>query len=548
MLTRLTEISWHAPWFRASVVRAAGEALVLGVVAGALIALTSDRDAPAINFTIAAPSLVIAMGAIGVLWYAFRGRLEERWQWSGAIRDLAVGAVLAMPVAVVLLFAGQDIARTVVNIPEHALLANPRIPMAIIGSTLAVYALETLIVRTGIRLLRWWNVLRRRRLLWAFTHAQLAVAASLGATFTVLVAILIFATAQERPLTFLSISVVLGVLTLIAVAGFLPPALLGSYLFTRPTTRRLRELATATTTLKDGDYTVRVPVVGEDEVAQLQSNFNAMAADLERAVHELQGERDTVRILLEARRQLVASVSHELRTPVATMRGYLESSLEHWHESPPETLHHDLEVMEREVVRLQSLIADLFTLARTEVRRLEMHAASVDMAQLVEGIVEKMAPLAWKTGRVEMVAEVSSNLRPARADANRLEQVLQNLLHNAVRHTPPGGIVAVAVEEDNDSAFLHVKDTGEGIAAEELPHIWGRFYRTDRSRDRPEGGTGLGLALVKELTEAMGGSVSVESKLGEGSGFTVRLPLATATEEPRPTKQWQNSGIFAVPH
>jgi signal transduction histidine kinase len=264
-------------------------------------------------------------------------------------------------------------------------------------------------------------------------------------------------------------------------------------------------------------------------------------------VHELQGERDTVRILLEARRQLVASVSHELRTPVATMRGYLESSLEHWHESPPETLHHDLEVMEREVVRLQSLIADLFTLARTEVRRLEMYAAPVDMAQLVEGIVEKMAPLAWKTGRVEMVAEVSSNLRPARADANRLEQVLQNLLHNAVRHTPPGGIVAVAVEEDDDSAILHVKDTGEGIAAEELPHIWGRFYRTDRSRERPEGGTGLGLALVKELTEAMGGSVSVESKLGEGSCFTVRLPLAATTEEPRPAKQWQNSGIFAVP-
>src|SRR5262249_18013557 len=195
----------------------------------------------------------------------------------------------------------------------------------------------------------------------------------------------------------------------------------------------------------------------------------------------------------------------------------------------------------------QSLIADLFTLARTEVRRLEMHAAPVDLAQLSNSIVEKMAPLAWKTGRVEMVAEVSSNLRPARADANRLEQVLQNLLHNAVRHTPPGGIVAMAVDEEDDSAILHVKDTGEGIAEDELPHIWGRFYRTDRSRERLEGGTGLGLALVKELTEAMGGSVFVESKLGEGSCFTVRLPLAAATEEPRPTKQRQNSGIFTIP-
>lgn len=545
MLTRLTEISWRAPWFRAYVVRAAGEALVLGVVAGALVTITGDRDAKPLNLTVAAPSFMVAMGAIGVLWYAFRAQLEERLQWRGVIRDLCVGSVLAIPVAVVLLFAGQDIIRSVEHLPERALLANPRIPLTIIATTLAVYAVETLAVRIGIRLLRWWNALRRRHLLWGFTHAQLAVAASLGATFTVLVAILIFATAQERPLTFLSISVVLGVLTLIAVACFLPPALLGSYLFTRPTTRRLRELATATTTLKDGDYTIRVPVVGEDEVALLQGNFNAMAADLERAVRELEGERDTVRVLLEARRQLVASVSHELRTPVATMRGYLESSLEHWRESPPETLRHDLEVMEREVVRLQSLIADLFTLARTEVGQMEMHAARVDLPQLAESIVEKMAPLAWKTGRVEMVTEVAPHMRPALADVNRLEQVLQNLLHNAVRHTSPGGIIVVAVEEDDDGAIMRVKDTGEGIAAEELPNIWGRFYRTDRSRERPEGGTGLGLALVKELSEAMGGSVSVESKLGEGSCFSVRLPFAT-DEDPRPTEPRQSGGALAT--
>jgi signal transduction histidine kinase len=540
-MRRLADIHLRAPWLRAGVARACGEALVLGIAAGALIAITSDGDAKPFDIRIAAPSFVIAMATVGVLWYALRARLDGRWDVRGVIRDLAAGAVLAIPVAAVLLFAGQDIARTVENLPERTLLANPRIPLTIIATTFAVYAVETLIVRTGIRLLRWWNALRRRRLLWAFTHAQLAVAASLGATFTVLVAGLIFATMQERPLTFLSISVVLGVLTLIAVAGILPPALLGSYLFTRPTTRRLRELATATTTLKDGDYTIRVPVVGEDEVAQLQSNFNAMAADLERAVRELEGERDTVRMLLEARRQLIASVSHELRTPVATMRGYLESSLEHWHESPPETLHHDLEVMEREVVRLQSLIADLFTLARTEVGRLEMHATSVDLARLSKSIVEKMAPLAWKTSRVEVVAEATPNLRPARADANRLEQVLQNLLHNAVRHTPPGGIIAVTVEEDDRSAIVRVKDTGEGIAAEELPHIWGRFYRTDRSRERLEGGTGLGLALVKELTEAMGGTVSVKSTLGEGSCFTVQLPLATA-EEHRPDESKGSKG------
>ena len=134
-----------------------------------------------------------------------------------------------------------------------------------------------------------------------------------------------------------------------------------------------------------------------------------------------------------------------------------------------------------------------------------------------------------------MVGEVP----PALVDAGRVEQVLQNLLHNAVRHTPPGGIVAVAVtmEDGTDGTdgtdggvALRVRDTGEGIAADDLPHIFERFYRAEQARSREEGGAGLGLALVKELTEAMGGSVAVESAPGEGSCFTVRLPLAAARE------------------
>ena len=536
-MSRLTQIAWHRPWLRASAVRAGIEALVLGVLAGTLIALTNYGGVTPVASTVVGPALTLAMGVVGVPWYTLRARMSERWGWRELLHDAAAGAVLGLPVAVALLYVAQIVlARNLENLPDRALLGDPLFPVSVIAATLAGYALEGLILRLGVRLLRWWNVLRRRRLLWAFTHAQLAVAAALGATFTALVGALIFVLSNEKAIPFVSAIVVLGVLTLIAVGVMFPPALLGSYLFTRPTTRRLQELAEATTALKDGDYSIRVPVVGMDEVAQLQSNFNAMAADLERAVRELEGERDTVRMLLDARRQLIASVSHELRTPVATMRGYLDSSLEHWRESPPDTLHRDLEVMEREVVRLQSLIDDLFTLARTEVGRLEMHAGPVDLAQLAASTVAKMAPLAWKTSRVEMIAEAAPHLRPARADANRLEQVLQNLLHNAVRHTPPGGIIAVTVEEDGDEAAIHVKDTGEGIAAEELPHIWGRFYRTDRSREGTEGGTGLGLALVKELTEAMGGSVAVESKLGEGSCFTVRLPLATAEDRDSTTQ------------
>jgi signal transduction histidine kinase len=249
-----------------------------------------------------------------------------------------------------------------------------------------------------------------------------------------------------------------------------------------------------------------------------------MAANLERAMCQLQGERDTVAGLLQARRELIVSVSHELRTPMATLRGYLETTLNHWEDIPPATLQHDLQVMEDEVIRLQALVEDLFTLSRAEVGRLTLRCEATDVGMLVKRIVDARAPLAWRASRIEVAADVPGNVPPALVDASRLEQVLQNLLHNAVRHTPPGGIVAVALAAGANSIALQVKDTGEGIAPVDLPHIWERFYQASSQRTRTSSSAGLGLALVKELIEAMGGSVSVDSVVGEGSCFTIHLP------------------------
>jgi len=220
---------------------------------------------------------------------------------------------------------------------------------------------------------------------------------------------------------------------------------------------------------------------------------------------------------------LIANVSHELRTPVATIRGYLESSLAGNNEAPLE-LQHDLGVMAREVVRLQGLIDDLFTLARAEVDGLAIDLRPTDVGAVVQRRIEAMAPLAWQKGRVEVVAEVSPDLSPALADAGRLEQVLVNLLRNGVRHTPPGGIVAVMVADKADAIRIDVRDTGEGIPPEELPRVWERFYRGESVRVKDSQGAGLGLALVKELVEAMDGTVGVESVVGQGSCFVVKLP------------------------
>ncbi|HVB26079.1 MAG TPA: HAMP domain-containing sensor histidine kinase [Ktedonobacteraceae bacterium] len=180
--------------------------------------------------------------------------------------------------------------------------------------------------------------------------------------------------------------------------------------------------------------------------------------------------------------------------------------------------------MENEVIRLQGLIEDLFTLSRAEVGKLTLRCEPTNICLLVQRAVDARAPLAWQSGRVEVVAHISSTLPDALVDAGRLEQVLQNLLHNAVRHTPPGGIVAVAVMVEGDALVIQVKDTGEGIAANDIPHIWERFYQA--SGTQRSGGAGLGLALVKELVEAMHGTITVASTLGEGSCFTISLQIA----------------------
>jgi signal transduction histidine kinase len=416
------------------------------------------------------------------------------------------------------------------------------------GFFLLVGAIGFLCFRAGVGVWLFWDRLRRRRLIWSFTHAILTTVVVLALLFVVVLTLysanygaaseLIapeaspFASFAAQILNrFLPLASIMVVFTVIGLALVLPPALIFSYFVARGLTKRLEKLAVATHRVQAGDYAVRIDAAGQDEIAQLQSDFNAMTAALDRSVRDLQAERDRVAALLNERRELIASVSHELRTPVSTLRGYLESALTNWDATPPETLRHDLTIMDREADRLQTLIDDLFTLARAEVGQLALVCQPIDLGALVARVMETVAPLAWQTSRVQVAAEVQSNVR-AIADEGRLDQVLRNLIHNSLRHTPPGGIVAVIVARnglaDRTMATIEVRDTGEGIAPDDLPHVWERFYRSEQARQQDNGGAGLGLALVKELIEAMGGTVSVTSHLGEGSCFTVSLLLESA--------------------
>jgi signal transduction histidine kinase len=176
---------------------------------------------------------------------------------------------------------------------------------------------------------------------------------------------------------------------------------------------------------------------------------------------------------------------------------------------------------------MAALVEDLFTLARAEAQQLPLNLEAVDARAVVGHLAETLAPLALRERQIEIVTALPADLPPVRADRVRLEQVVLNLLQNALRYTLPGGIIAVEGSADDGVVTLAVDDTGVGIPSEELPLVFERFYRSDSSRARESGGAGIGLALVSELTAAMGGRVAVESTPGRGSRFSIALPQAT---------------------
>ncbi len=495
----------------ASPLRALAEAYALGAIS-LLVLLSLQTELAAV---VVQQGLFFIGAGIGV-WTALRMRRPAgRWYRRVSIEFAVGGCAAAAAVVLTLTF-------------RAALLS-----VAWVGTFfLLVGAIGFLCFRAGVGVWLFWDRLRRKRLIWSFTHAILTTVVVLALLFVVLLTLVSanyspasellapeaspFASLAAQVLNrFLPLASIMVVFTVIGLALVLPPAIVFSYFVAHGLTKRLERLALATHQVQAGDYSVRIDAAGQDEIAQLQSDFNAMTTALDRSVREVQAERDRVAALLNERRELIASVSHELRTPVSTLRGYLESALSNWDTTPPETLRHDLTIMDRETDRLQTLIDDLFTLARAEVGQLTLVCQPIDLGALVQRVVDTLAPLAWQTSRVQVAAEVQSDVR-AIADEGRLDQVLRNLIHNSLRHTPPGGIIAVITRLDHATATMEVRDTGEGIAPEDLPHVWERFYRSAQARQHDDG-AGLGLALVKELIEAMGGAVSVTSKLGEGS-------------------------------
>lgn len=274
--------------------------------------------------------------------------------------------------------------------------------------------------------------------------------------------------------------------------------------------RPVRALTDAVNRMRDGGGpAARVEVRDSGELGRLAEAFNEMSEHLERAE--------------EQRKAMVSDVSHELRTPLSNLRGWLEAVQDGVVAPDPDRVG----MLLGETLLLQAVIDDLQDLALADAGRLRLSPEPVEAAPLVAQVVAGHELRAEEAG-VRLVVQTRDVT--LFADRTRMLQVLGNLVGNAVRHTPAGGAVTVQTHRAGSQAVIRVADTGVGIAEEDLPHVFDRFWRADRSRNRRTGGSGLGLAIVRGLVELHGGSVSVSSKVGEGTAFTLRMPLAGPSE------------------
>ncbi len=291
-------------------------------------------------------------------------------------------------------------------------------------------------------------------------------------------------------------------------------ALLASIILSRQLTTPVKSMMQASQRIAEGDYSHRVPISKDqneksrDELDQLAISFNQMADRLQR--------------IEEIRRQLIADVSHELRTPLTTIKGSMEGLMDGVLPANAETY----QSVYREADRLQGLVEDLHELSRVESGKIELKLKSINITQLIHTAQKQMRP-AFETKHISLKDEIQKNLNKVQADEDRLLQVLINLLGNALQFTPMDGSVTIDAKRQEKNVLISVKDNGVGIRERDLPHIFERFYRADKSRSRKEGGgSGIGLTIAQSLVHAHGGRIWAESEgEGKGSTFYFTLPI-----------------------
>ena len=280
-------------------------------------------------------------------------------------------------------------------------------------------------------------------------------------------------------------------------------------------TDRIRSLDEAARQIARGKLDTRVTVNGVDEMARLSATFNLMADQLQLAEQKKE-ELETLR------RDLVAWVGHDLRTPLTSIRAILEALADGLVDDP-DTVNRYLKTAQKDVQALSHLIDDLFEMAQMDAGGLTLDLQPDSLSDLISDTLEAFSVAAMRQD-IHLAGEISGEIDPVVMDSRRIGRVLTNLVGNALRHTPGGGKVKIVARREPGMCRVEVLDSGEGITAEDLPQVFERFYRGEKSRNRGTGGTGLGLAISKGIVEAHGGEIGVTSEPGKGSCFSFNIP------------------------
>jgi signal transduction histidine kinase len=301
--------------------------------------------------------------------------------------------------------------------------------------------------------------------------------------------------------------------SLLVFAGVL--ALFISVALARSISEPVSEVAAAARRMAGGDLSARATISTRDELGDLARTFNQMAAELEEAARRQQAAE-------QSRRDLVAAISHDLRTPLASIRAMVEA-INDGVASDPETVGRYLSATQGETERLARLIDDLFEVSQIDSGGLRLDVEAGSLHDLISDTIRSLSAQAEQRG-IRLVGSVDPALPAIPFDPARVQRVLDNLVGNALRHTPSGGEIEIVAAVDGDSVRVDVRDTGEGISAHEQAHVFERSYRGEKSRSRGGGGAGLGLTIARGLVVAHHGRIWVRSEMGRGTTFSFSLP------------------------
>ncbi|AWK52891.1 hypothetical protein DIC82_18645 [Clostridium beijerinckii] len=294
-----------------------------------------------------------------------------------------------------------------------------------------------------------------------------------------------------------------------------------SYFISMAISKPIKEITEISLEISKGNFSKKAKVYSSDEIGKLTEAFNYMMATLDKTMNDLKDEKNKMVTLEKLQRQFVANASHELRTPLTSVRGYVEAILDGVVKNKEEERKY-LRIILKETLRMHRLVNSLLDLSRIESGQIKINRKDLNISEVINRTVMKLKPII-EDQELQLILDIPEKLPMVWGDEDLIEQVIINYITNAVRFTSAGGSITVKAEQNVDDVYVHIIDTGIGISSVNCTKVWGRFYKIDETRQLSKEGAGLGLSLVKEIIELLGGKAWVESELEKGSIFSFSL-------------------------